>query len=152
MTVAFIGSDNFKWTASTTWQFKNKITKLVERDGARTFLFTSNGNFDLLCWVIVTKLRRNYPDIQRIYARINSEEDDPFDTVNLFYEHTFLLDEVCNAGKLAKSVRNKSMVKMCDVLVTYFVTKNVRAQKINGYTEEAVEYAHEIQKSVINLY
>ena len=152
MIVAFIGSDNFKWTPSTTRQFKNKITKLVEKDGARTFLFTSDGNFDLLCWVIVTKLRRNYPDIKRVYARITSEEDNPFKDVNLMYDHTFLLDEVRSAGKLAKSVRNKAMINMCDVLVTYFVTKNVRAPKINGYTEEAVEYAQQSQKPVINLF
>ena len=48
MTVAFLGNNNFKWTERVMRQFKMKITNLVEKDGARSFLFTGDGNFDLL--------------------------------------------------------------------------------------------------------
>ena len=152
MTVAIIGENNFKWNASTTGRFKKKLTKLVEKDGARTFLFTCEGNFDLLCWLIASKLRARFPDIKRVYARIKNEDEDPFKDANLMYDYAFLLDEVRKAGEFAESVRNEAMINMCDVLVTYFVTKDVRAPKIKGYTEAAVEHALENKKRVLNFY
>ena len=154
MIVACIGNDNFKWRTRTTRRFKKKITKLVKKDGARTFLFTGEGNFDLLCWVIITKLKGSYPDIKRVFAQTKDEDnDDDRKLVALMYEHTFLLDSVRDAQEMAETVRNEAMVGMCDMLVTYFNTKELQQTvRIRSYAELAMECARENKKRVINLF
>ena len=111
MTVAFIGSDLFKWTERLTKRFNKNISKVVKRDGARTFLFTCEGNFELLCWVIVTRLKQKFPDIERVYARAKCEDDDGKpEYEELMYERTILLGSVGDDGTSAESVRNEAMV------------------------------------------
>ena len=152
MTVAFIGESNFKWTAATTRKFNRKITKMVEKTGARTFLFTHQGNFDFLCWIIVTKLRSRFRDITRVYVRINDEEADPYNSTALMFDKTFLLTEARDAGIRAEFVRNDMMVDTCDLLVTYFQTKKLKTPRIKGDEETAAEKAQKMKKQVLNLY
>lgn len=151
MIVAFIGSDHFKWGKKIMKQSSKKITKLVKKDGARIFLFTGEGDFDLLCWIIVTGLKTRYSDIKRVFAQ-RKEEDNDHDrkVVDFMYEQTFLLDAVRDAGFWAPSVRNEAMLEMCDVLVTNCDLGNGQMPRIKSEAEMAVEYAQE--KRVINLF
>ena len=150
MTIAIIGND-FRWTALTTKRFNRKITKLVKKKGACTFLFTGKNGFDLLCWLLVSRLQRRYPDIKRVCAEIEYKDDDPFKDVISMYEESFLIEEGSDTGEMAESVRNRVMIEMSDVLLTYFDEKKARASTTKGYTELAIEQAQKMSKRVINL-
>lgn len=150
MIVAVIGNEHFKLNASTTRRFNRKITKLVKRGGARIFLFTGDGSFDIFCRLFVSRLQREYSDIKRVYVRIKDEDDDPLqDNISLMFDSSFVIEEARAAGEMAESVRNKMMLEMCDALLTYFDTKKLRTTK--GYAELAIEQAQEMKKQVFNL-
>ena len=104
------------------------------------------------CWIIVTRLKRQHSDIRRIYVRTKSEADDPFKDATLMYDDSILLDAVRYAGMLAESVRNRAMVDMCDILVTYLNAKNLQISRIKSVAEIAIECADENKKRIVNLF
>ena len=153
MTVAIIGSRGFKMTRVSMKRLKKEITKLVVKDGARDFLFTGDCAFDFACWAIVFRLKtRNY-NVRRIFVRTNwNDSDEKLKERMVMYEDAILPDAVRDAGMLAPCVRNEAMVEMCDVLVTYFKTDNLKRPRIKGYEEVAAEQAQQKKKRVINLF
>ena len=152
MTVAIIGSMGFKMTRTSMRRLVKVITNLVVKNGARKFLFAIDGAFDFACWAIVFKLKIRYPDIRRICVRTNSVEGEALEEIMQVYEEIFVPDQICDAGMLAECVRNEVMVERCDVLVTYFQTKNLRMPRIKGYEEMAAEHSQKLGKRVINLF
>ena len=133
-------------------RLEKKITNLVVKHGAREFLFAINGAFDFACWAIVFKLKIRFSDIRRVYVRTKCADDEELKEIMLVYEDTFVPNEVRNAGMLAEVVRNEIMVERCDILVTYFKTKNLRRPRIVDYGETAAEYAQKLGKRVINTF
>ena len=153
MKVAFIGPDNFERTKEIMARLRDVIVKLVVSEGADIFLFTNEGFFDNACWQIVTKLQELYPNIRRIYARTEYEDEDEFlQGIMICYEDTFIPNAVSKAGISANFIRNKIMVDACDVLITYCDVDNVQMPRIKGDSEITVEYAHKKKKRVINLF
>lgn len=153
MIVAFIGSVDFKMTKWTMRRLEKKITKLVEEEGARNFLFTTEGAFDFACWANVLKLKTRYPDICRIYVATKYDYDEfPITPIEILYEQTLFDDAVCNAGEKAPRLRNEVMIEKCDVLVTYCNTRKSKKSSTKSETEIAIEYAQQKKKRVINLY
>ena len=151
MIVAFLGPRRLKITKEVETRLIDTIAKLVVNDGAYVFLFTNEGRFDYACWEIVTSLQVLYPNIRRIYAR-KEDKDDVKYLQGICYEDAFLLDAVRDAGILAESVRDDAMIGMCDILVTYFDTENLRMPRIKSDVETAVDCARKYNKRVINIW
>lgn len=152
MTVAFIGSDDFERTVSATAKMWDVLTKLVTDEGADVFLFTNEGAFDEYCWQMVTELKRCHPNIKLIHAK-TGYEDNPTDLplLEVFYDKIISLHSLCENRYLAPYDRNRFMVFVSDVLVTYFNMRNLTTPRIESITEEAIKFAKRYKKRVINL-
>ena len=152
MIVAFIGSDDFKRTVPITVKMMNVITKLVTDEGADVFLFTNEGVFDEYCWQIVNKLKTRHRNIMRVFVETGFEdniEEPP--VLELFYDKIISLKSLCQDKMLAPYARNRFMIGMSDVLVTYLDVLNLKTPRIASITEEAIKFAKRYKKRIINL-
>ena len=153
MVVAFVGHrkiDNWE-------EVKARLTTCLNAliaEGADTFLFGSVGDFNLLCYEVVSELREVYPSIRRVYVRADHDivSDEYIEYLYNRYEDTFFPDEVLNAGAKSYVVRNQVMVKMCDVLVTHCDVNYVPPRRTKSGTKMAVSYAMQKKKRIINLF
>lgn len=154
--VAFIGHRQIEKTE----ELKQKLTEIVAtliKEGADKFLFGSKSAFDDLCYEVVTKLKRNYPHIKRIYVRAMYEELSDYYEKYLLesYEQTIFPEGVSGAGYRSYVKRNQAMIDMCDILVTYFDKDYTpmgrsRISKRSG-TMIAVQYAEKKKKRITNV-
>ena len=153
MIVALIGSNDFKQTSLSAIKLWNVLSKLVANDGVDIFMFTNEGLFDFSCWQIVSQLKMQHPNIKRVYVQTGYESNrGGLQEIEKCYEKIFLLNAVCEDRVLAPYVRNRIMIGLCDVLVTYFDASNLQTPRIESTTELAIKCAHEQKKRVINLF
>ena len=150
MVVAFIGAKKIPRTAELAIRFWEVLSKLVSEDVADIFLFTNEGAFDDACWLIVSQLQMRHDNIRRIY--VCGDSDDKLKEIVKGYEKAFVVDELFTNGILAESVRNRLMVDLCDVLVTYCDTSYKSTPRIEEEEETAVAYAKKKKKRIINLF
>ena len=169
MTVAFIGHRKVQDKEELVERIYDALTDLIENEGADTFLFGSRSNFNDLCFMVVTEMKKIYPHIRRVYVRADYEKVSKLyeDCLLANYEETYYPDKVRGSNELCYVIRNACMVEACDVLVTYHdenyeplrkSTKNkmlapVFAHKtMKSGTKMAVEYAQRQKKRVINVF
>lgn len=125
------------------------ITNLVVNEWTSSFLFTNIGAFDAACYEIVSKQKRIFPDIRRQYVSGDCEHD-AFERERLssLYETSILSDE---EGSISYELRDKAMIDMCDVLVTYCDINYQLTAKWLSSTAMAIAYAWKKKKRIINL-
>ena len=169
MKVAIVGHRKVQNKEELVGRIYDTLTDLVENQGADTFLFGSKGEFDRLCFDVVTEMRKIYPHIRRVYVRAQYEEITKFYEEYLLenYEETFFPDKVHGSNELCYIVRNFCMIEMCDMLLTYYddnylppskTTKNKMLahaccnKKSQSGTCMAVRYAKRRKKKIINLF
>ena len=150
MVVAFIGANKIQRTGDLAIRFWKEITKLIVDDGADIFLFTNDGAFDDCCWLIVSQLQTLHPNVRRIY--VSGDSDEKLKEIEKGYDKALVLDELCNDGILAQSVRNRIMIDLSNVLVTYCDTGYKPTPRIKSEEETALEYARHKKKRIINLF
>ena len=166
MKVAFIGHRDIEVTEALLQRLTETVASLIEEKSADTFLFGSKSDFNNLCYEAVTKLKENYPDIQRVYVMSAYQYDDETYTeyLSTHYDRTFYPKAVNGAGNRSHLKRNQAMIDLCDVLVTYYdkdyrmptAFKKAGSLKIpierKSDTELAVVHAEKTGKEVINLF
>lgn len=154
LTVAIIGHRKIENVKELREKIKSTVCRLIEEEKAETFLFGNKSEFDDLALAVVTELKETYPFIKRVYLRASYEKiDDMYKEYLLtLYDETFYPCGVKGAGYRSYVVRNRAMIDMCDILVTYY---NKDYQPLRGRasgTKSAVEYALKKKKRIINLY
>lgn len=169
MKVAIIGHRTVQDKAEVAGRIYDALTDLVENDGADTFLFGGQGEFDRLCFMVVTEMQKIYSQIKTVYVRAQYEHIQQFYEEYLleYYDETYYPDKVSGSNELCYVVRNFCMIESCDVLLTYCdsnylppskTTKNkmmaaIYAHKTpNSGTHMAVRYAKKRNKRIINLF
>lgn len=153
MTVAFIGHREIDMSDELRNKVIDTVTQLIQDYGAHTFLFGSVGEFDELCYGIVSEIKKSYRYIRRVYVRAEYPDvrKQFLDYLLTFYDDTFFPNSVRGAGRLSYIKRNEVMVDLCDVLVVYCDEKYKPKHTESG-TKTAVSYACEKRKRVINLH
>ncbi len=154
MKIAFIGHRNIVRTRELCDRLRRVVELLIEKDGADTFLFGSRGDFNSLCYEVVTELKEKYSHIRRVYVRAEYEyiNRDYADYLHTLYEESFFPSEVHGAGVLSYIRRNEFLIDMCNVLVVY-CDMNYNPQTGTGSgTKRAVAYAERKNKRIINLF
>ncbi len=152
MTVAFIGHRKIKQAETLRVRLADVVTELIEK-GADTFLFGSRGDFNSLCYEIVSQLKEKFPHIRRIYVRAEYDYNEKYTKYFLTsYEETFFPDKVRGAGRLSYVIRNQIIVDMCDVLVTYCDMEYKPSTGTKSGTIQATLYAQQKKKQIINLF
>ena len=169
MKVAIIGHRKVQNKGKLVEQIYDTVTDLVENQGVDTFLFGGKGEFDELCFYVITDMQKIYPHIKRVYVRAQHEEISKIYEEHLLqkYEETFYPDKVRGTNELCYVVRNACMIEMCDILLTYYddnylppskTTKNKMLavaychKKSQSGTAMAVRYAKGRKKTIINLF
>ena len=154
MVVAFVGSDSFEQTPVVMIRLYNAIKKLIVEEGSCLFFFTNVGTFDFACWQVVSLLKTEYPNIKRIYAQTGYESNrDGLQDLELCYDKILDFHSVCETELFAPYVRNRFMIGLCDVLVTYFDAKELqRRPRIESLTESTIKYAKRFKRRIIDLY
>lgn len=153
MIVSFLESNDFKRTPLSAIELMEVLNKLVANDGADIFLFTNEGLFDNSCWQIVSQLKMLHPNIKRVYVQTGYEDNrDGLQEIENCYDKIFSLEAMCSDKMLAPYVRNRFMVALSDILVTYFDTDKLQTPRIESSTETAIKFAKRYKKQIINLF
>ena len=152
MKVCFIGHRHIRIDNNLISLVKDTITTLI-KNGATTFLFGSKSEFDTLCYQIVTELKTEYPNINRIYVRSAFQDiNQSYEEYLLkLYEYTYFPPHLENAGKSSYIKRNFEMITHCKYCVFYY-NKHYQPAKRKSGTKIAYEYAVKNNKEIINLY
>lgn len=153
MIVAIVGHRKIEKTELLKSRLERAIIGLIE-SGADTFLFGSRGQFDELCYGIVTKLKERYA-LKRVYVRaafrfINEQYENYLLSL---YEETVFPPSVIDAGRISYIKRNEAMIDACGVLLTYYDENYVpkAKEKSNSGTAIAFKYALGRHKRILNI-
>ena len=153
MIVAFIGQDEFEQTVPMREKISSVLEKLIVDDGADVFWFTAEGKFDDYCWHFVDRLKTRHPNIKRALIETGYEDNqEELPVLKLFYDKIISVNYLCQNKILAPYVRNRFMVGMCDVLVTYYDALKFKTPQIESSTQEAIKFAKRYKRRIINLF
>ncbi len=155
-TCCFIGHRKMNNEFGTETKLNTLIFGLVEQ-GVTQFLFGDHSEFNDLCYEIVTKLKKDNPNIYRIHFRTNYPEADEYTKglLTMGYEESVFASEIALSGKAVYIERNQAMIKASDICVFYcnqseFVTS--KSSKRKSGTKLAYDYAVLHNKKIYNLY
>ena len=178
-TCCFIGHRKIEMNNELFQNLRDSIENLIINCNVINFLFGSRSEFNELCHIIVSDLKKNYSNIKRIMYTCTNEscilKDKKFKFEKIFFEiskqninllefeEEFEYKNKYTAGKASYIERNKEMIDNSDYCIFYFKegyipkhkanrTCNVLKNKLNSGTKIAYEYAIKKQKEIINFY
>ena len=104
MKACFIGHKTINKNEGLICLLTEVVITLI-RKGVDTFLFGSMSEFNTLSWEVVTKLKKEYPYIKRIYVRSAYQHlDKAYEEYLLkFYEETYFPAFSTFSGKYVSS-------------------------------------------------
>ncbi len=151
-TCCFFGHREITETEGLRHQVYLLTEKLILQNGVDTFIFGSKSRFNSLCYEQVSKLKRKYPFIKRIYARAEFLQIDETYKKYLLehYEDTYCPPKVMGAGKAAYIERNRDMINKSRFCIVYF-EENYAPKKRKSGTKAALEYAIRQNKKIFLL-
>lgn len=163
MKACFIGHRKIVKNDALLFSLKQTIIHLIN-NGVNTFLFGSKSEFNDLSWEIVTLLKKEYPNLKRIYVRSCNEYINDFyeEYLLLNYEETYYPPKLKNAGKYSYVERNYNMIDCSQYCIFYFNENYaiIQNNSKNGFiinptcksgTKTAYEYAVSKKKNIINV-
>ena len=164
MIVAFIGHRKLQFNSDFRQKLKELVLTLINNRNADTFLFGSQSDFDDLCLEVVTEIKKERPDIKRVYVRAEYPYiDKDYEKYLLkFYDVTYIPDKIEKAGKAAYVERNYHMIDKADVCIFYYnetyhlplkpaIGKRIFSFQPKSGTKIAYDYAVQKKKTIINL-
>lgn len=115
MKVTFFGHRNA--SESVAKSLMRVLTELIEKENADDFYVGNHGNFDSTVWMVLGRLKKEYPHVRRTMVLAYM----PKETISYAsYEETLLPAEVANCiPRFAILKRNAWMLQKCDVVITY---------------------------------
>ena len=128
---------------------RQKIIDSIEF-GCRTFYFCGLGDFDALCYKIVTELKKSNPELglKRVYC-VTQERDLGKNSLNFKrenYDEITYLTPSFNDGETSVYFQNCAMVDESDVIIFY------AEEKENSVAYKTYRYAQtKKDKQIINL-
>ena len=153
MQACFIGHRIIEETEELKALLKEIIVTLIQK-GVTSFLFGSKSAFDHLSWEVVTRLKKEYPYIRRVYVRSAYPyiEKSYKKYLLQFYEETYFPSKIEKAGKSSYVERNYEMIDSSAYCVFYYNENYIAPLKRNSGTKIAYQYAVKKKKTIINLY
>ena len=122
-------------------KIKEEIIRLIENDGADTFLVGNNGNFDAMVKSVLDELEKAYDikyNIVLAYLPTKKREYDD-------HSHTVFPEGLESVPKrFAISKRNEMMIKECDIVITHVIRNYGGAYQFKALAEKK-------SKRVINI-
>ncbi|MBQ7974452.1 MAG: hypothetical protein IJ300_02050 [Clostridia bacterium] len=118
----FIGHRKIEETHNLTNHLYNVIENLIVQENVNVFLFGSKSEFNNLCYRVVSRLKEQYRNIQRIYVRAEFPYIDNSYKAYLQkrYENSYYPDKIISAGKAAYIERNYEMINNSKYCIMYY--------------------------------
>ncbi len=139
MIVAFVGHNK-----GVTEEVKNWLYKTIEQsilDGADTFYLGGYGGFDRSCAVVLAKLKKFHPHINRVLVipYLNTEVDKDW------YDSSYYPALETVPKRFAISKRNEAMVSEADLIISFV------KHDLGSGAYKTLEYARRRGKVVFNF-
>ena len=138
----FLGHREINETEELRQQLRCIAEKLILEEQVDTFLFGSKSQFNSLCHEEVSKLKEKYPDIKRVYVRVEFPmiNDSYMDYLLESYEETYFSPRAVGAGRQRYVERNQDMIDKSEFCVVYHMDTYVPKNRKSG-TKIAIKYA-----------
>ncbi len=147
---SFFGHRNIEITPLLKNTLKSLITDLIENKQVGTFYFGGFGDFDELCWEIVTEIKNKYPCINRVFCLFDSrhlrKEKRPKWLNDNDYEHFIYLNLDYDYWYNRIYYRNCEIINQSEYIIFYADTIN------DSGAYKALCYAKRKKKNLFNLY
>lgn len=131
-----------------TFQIKKELLNMILNENTRYFLFGGFGEFDDLCYEIVSQLKKSYPYINRIYCveneRLLRKDKQPNWLKHQDYEDIIYLEPEFKYWYKQIYFRNIEMMKISDYVLLY-----VRKEESNAYKLYCA--AKKLRKTIIKV-
>ena len=149
-TCCFFGHRDINKSEDLREKLTDTIEKLVTAEKTDTFLFGSKGNFDDLCYDIVTELKEKYPHIKRIYVRAEYPiiNDEYMAYLLKLYEDTYYPEKIVGSGKAVYIERNCEMINKSKYCIVYYDKQNSHTTRKSG-TKIALDNATKKGREII---
>ena len=150
MKVAFIGQQILRPSPRLRKDLAAAVRELVEKENADEFLFVGRGDFDGLCFDVVSELKGEYPYLRRAVVRGKDEYITPQCAERLRARYDALYpDERCGTKVVSFLRRYREAAAMSDAIVAYMEEKGERLGK--SAPALALKEAKEEKKRVLEL-
>ena len=150
MKVAFIGQQILQPSGVLRENLAAAVRELIEKENADEFLFVGRGDFDGLCFDVVSVLKAEYPHLRRAIVRGNDEYITPTRAERLRAQYDVVYpDEHCGAKVVSFFRRYRAAAAMSDVIVACFEGGGARLGK--SAPALALKEAKEEKKRVLDL-
>lgn len=145
MIITFCGHSNASFTAEETKLIFAILEQKIRENHADTFYLGDYGDFDRLCYIALTTLKKSYPNIKLIFITpyIDTNYSKMRNAKDKYDEIIFPpLEQV--PKRLAISKRNEWMVDNADFVIAY-------VKYSWGGASKTLEYAKRKGKPYINI-
>ena len=146
---SFFGHREIEITVELKNNLKTKLEKMILEEGYGVFCFGGFGDFDNLCWQVITELKQKYPHIKRIFhlydPRHQQARKRPKYLKDTDYEEFVYLDLEFDWWYQRIYFRNIEIIKQSDFIIFY--VKN----STNSGAYKAYQYAIKKKKNLINI-
>lgn len=146
---SFFGHRQVEKTEYLKEYIQKTVVKLIEQ-GCEIFYFGGYGEFDDLCYEIVTELKQKYLNIKRVFCVIDEKQLNPLKRpkwlANRIYEDYVYFYLKYDYWYTKIYFRNCEIVNHSDFIVFY------AREEENSGAYKIYKYARKVRKPYINLY
>lgn len=146
---SFFGHRNVECKEEVFYRVLNLVKKLI-KDNYSIFLFGGFGEFDDICYAVVTQLKKEYPYLRRVYCYSDEKQFlrekrrglildtdyEKFEFLSLDYDYWYT----------RIYFRNCKMVDLSDIIVFY------AEEKESSGAFKTLKYAVKTKKEIYNVY
>lgn len=151
-TCCFFGHRTITETKELISKLYDIIEEMIINQSVDTFLFGSKSHFNNLCLDLVTKIKKKYPHIKRIYVRAEYPNISEHYKNYLLesYEDTYYPESIIGSGRSVYVERNYEMINNSQFCIVYYDEQNAPTNRKSG-TKIALDYAIKKGKHIIKL-
>ncbi len=119
MIVTFCGHSRCLLTADELIALENHLTYIIEKEPFCTFYLGGYGNFDRVCFNVLTKLKQRYKNIKRVFITPYICNYDKLKTLSKTYDETIYPPLENTPLRFAINKRNRWMIQNSNILICY---------------------------------
>ena len=144
---SFFGHRNVEKTENLEKKIEEIVERLIKEENFNIFFFGGFGDFDELCYKIVSKLKTKYPHIQRIFCVTEERflKKKPTWMREISFEETCYFDLKYDYWYTRIYYRNCEIIDRSDKIIFYVVNKD------GSGAYKAMKYAQKMKKDLINI-
>lgn len=146
---SFFGHRKINILSELLEKLKATVKELIEDGGVSVFYFGGFGEFDDLCWRVVTELKEKYCYIKRVFClsdrRYLRESKRPRWLKDEDYEEFIYIELSFDWWYQRIYYRNVEIINRSDYIIFYAEER----EESGAY--KALKYANKCKKSIINL-